>query len=224
MPFFKKKKEGPEQMETGWQFYARPTTLEPPGTVFRLDKVGKKFTVDHLKVKIEEGSEAEVSTVREIETTVGILARFFGLKSFDVKAGAGRVKRLKFSMTDPVRQVTTDYAVRDVIGPFLKEWQFLKDCRYFLIREARTASAMKYLLTKDLFADLGGEATINAAIQAGANIKAKIQDTVEIDQQFGDKMRVMFLAEEIQPIARFIGYGPEVVLGPVREVLIWEES
>jgi ribosomal protein S15 len=64
-----------------------------------------KVTRKELPIKPQEGPEGEVSTEREIETTAGIIGRFVGIKSFDIKAGAGRGKHLKFSMSDPVRQV-----------------------------------------------------------------------------------------------------------------------
>lgn len=225
MPFFKKKKEGPEALDAGWQFYSRPTTMDPPGTVFRVDKEGVKYPVHRLGLAIEEGKEAEIHLESEIETTASILTRFFGLRSFDVKAGAGRVKRLKFSMSEPVREVTTDYTVSKSMGLFLKEMPYKAGNRYFLIRAARTATAMKYLLSQELAADLGGEVAITEAIKAGAKIKAGTQGIVEIDQKFEERMRVMFLPEEIMPVrAGLSSKQPELGLRPVSEVLIWEEG
>ncbi len=225
MPFFRKAKSEPEPLlDPGWQFYSRPTTMDGPGTVFRIDGAGKKFTVQRLELKIERGNEAEISMERVIETEAGILARFLALHSAGAKAQAGHVRRLKFSLGNPIMEVTLDNDVRDAVDKFKKHLDYDVHQRYFIIRAARSASSMKYQLSHELVGELGGTAEIEGAIEAGINVRAGAEGLVQIDQHFQKQMRVMFLPEEIKVIAAGLSRAvPELGLKPVREVLHWTE-
>ena len=50
--------QAPDLLDPGWQFYSRPTELEAPGTVFRIDAAKRRYIVDSLTVQIQKGDEA----------------------------------------------------------------------------------------------------------------------------------------------------------------------
>lgn len=220
----KKKQEEEVPLETGWQLYASPTTLDPPGTVFRIDGSGKRFIYERLQVDVEKGPEAAARIASSIETKAGVLARFLGL-DVGARAGVGHTSTLEFEITEPEHEVTTDTAIRKVVRAFLKRLEYSAGNRYFLIRESRSATAMKYRLADQLLAEMGGQAAVAQAATAGATLGTSRQGTYELVQKFPQRMRVMFLAEEIRPVsAGLAGEAPELGLVPVNEVLVWEEG
>ena len=73
-------------LEPGWQFYTRPTSLEPPGTVFRIDKEGRRFAVAEIPTEKTTGTEAFGTTSMAIRTNTQILPKFIGGRA-DVAAG-----------------------------------------------------------------------------------------------------------------------------------------
>src|SRR5690242_17333458 len=65
-------------LEPGWQFYTRPTSLEPPGTVFRIDKEGRRFVVGEIPAASTTGTEAFGAMSVAIRTQTRMFARFIG--------------------------------------------------------------------------------------------------------------------------------------------------
>jgi hypothetical protein len=79
---FGKRKQGtPDVLDNGWQLYAKPTTLDPVGTLFRIDDAGCRYEVDHIAVDIREGREASARVRQLLWAQVGFFARFLGLDS-----------------------------------------------------------------------------------------------------------------------------------------------
>lgn len=225
MKFFKK---GPDTkpddvLEKGWQFYHRPTVLEPVGYIFRIAKDGTRYHVDTLTVESDRGAEAAGRIERQIDLGAGILARLLGIGPH-VDAGAQSAETLTFELADPERETTSDASLDRVIDPFLSKLKYRTDNRYFLIRDCRWASGMTYRLSKERVAKLGGEATINEALALQGHVKAVSERLYEIDCKFPEKMRVMFLPEEIGPTSAGLGGGePKLGLMPVTEPLVWHE-
>jgi len=67
--------------------------------------------------------------------------------------------------------------------------------------------------------------SLAASLGAGAKIGAGQGGLYEISQTFPERMRVMFLAEEIAPVKAGLA-GGQPVLGriPVRHPLVWTEG
>ena len=225
MGFFKKKpqKQSCQILQTGWQFYHRPTTLEPIGTVFRIDPNRRRFIVDKLDVESRRGKEVSEYLEDQIELGAGILARLVGVGP-EADTNAKIAEKIIFSLIEPEREVTTDRALDDVLQPFLQSLNYRIDNRYFLIRECRWAKAMIYRLSKERIIALGGEATVNEALKVKGKLNAVREGFFEINCTFEEAMQVMFLPEEVQPISAGLGSGvPELGLVPVNEPLVWEE-
>ena len=84
-------------LEPGWQFYPRPTSLEPPGTVFRIDKEGRRFAVTEIPTAITTGSEAFGAQSVAIRTNARMLAKFIGRRANVVAGQQGdRLETLEF--------------------------------------------------------------------------------------------------------------------------------
>ena len=212
-------------LEEGWQLYAKPTTLEPVGTLFRIDDSGRRFLVDHVAVEAQEGAEAAAKVQQRIQANVGFFARFLGLDSYSGKLSGEDAETFEFEIVNPVRQVVLDAVMDLAMAPVLSSLKYRVDNRYYVIRETRSATTMTYRLTQAQLAEIGAEVSVAATVGAGAHVGAGRGGLYEISQTFPERMRVMFLAEEIKPVrAGLAGGEPELGRVPVRHPLMWIEG
>ena len=223
--FGSRRKRPDDFLPPGWQFYSRPTNLEPPGTVFRIDHEGRRFIVANLRPTIARGGEPGASKVERMETKAGFVARLLGLQPLGAHAGGGTARAFRFQIVDPVRESTSDEEMDKVLGPWLESMAFRKQNRYFVIRESRSASAMTFLLSDEEVGAIGGKLAIVAAAEGGLTLAARSTETSEITQAFPERLGVMFLAEEIAPVVAALA-GGEAALGrvAVSAVLDWVEA
>ena len=212
-------------LEEGWQFYNKPTTLEPPGTVFRIDPDKKRNLVHELEVKTLKGEEAFGRVETSIESNASIIASFLGLQNLSLGANAGKVEQVKMEMKNLVREVITDFDLDPILKPFLKEIDYRVKNRYYIIRQATTTDEIDFQLSKDQVLSLGGEASLRKAILAKGQVFRKKEKKYVLQQKFDNPMRITFLPEEIKPISAGLGgKAPELGLAPVRGVLNWDRS
>jgi hypothetical protein len=225
---FRRQQKRPDNMlPPGWQFYSRPTNLEGPGTVFRIDKDGTRFIVGRLAPVTDSGPEPGMSKVESIEMKIGIMARLLGLEAWNADVSGSKVKTLEFELTRPVRESTTDQNMDAVLKPFVAGMEFRPKNRYFVVREVRSAEAMKYRLSNDQLGELGGKAAVSAVLTVGTTLSAKSADVYDLAQTFPERLGVMFLPEEIVPATSALGgRETETELGrvPVERTLDWVES
>jgi hypothetical protein len=223
---FRKPQTRPDNMlAPGWQFYSRPSNLEPPGTVFRIDGEKRRYIVERLTPTVDSGPEPDAKKVEVIETQINILARLMGIQDANVEASGGKSKMLEFEIIEPERQATTDRNMDVVLNPFLNTLGFRADNRYYVIREARSATAMTYRLTGAQFGELGGETAVSTAVELGVKFESKGQNVYEVQQKFPERLAVMFLPEEIAPVRAGLGAGAsELGRIPVTGILEWRES
>lgn len=223
--FGSKKRDPAQVLEDGWQLYAKPTTLEPVGTVFRIDPKGVRFMVDQLDVTTQQGAEAAARVQQRVQADVGFFARFLGLDSGEGKLGVGHAETFDFEIVEPLRQVAFDAAMDQAITPWLPKLRYQADNRYFVIRETRSATAMTYRLTQSQAGEISAGASLAIALGAGVKVGAGQGGVYEINQTFPERMRVMFLAEEIVPVkAGLAGGAPTLGRVKVREPLVWRQS
>lgn len=219
------KREPAQVLEEGWQLYAKPTTLEPVGTLFRIDSEGRRFMVDQVAVETQEGAEAAAKVKQRVQANIGFFARFLGLDSYSGKLSAQDAETLEFEIVNPVRQVAFDAAMDRAMTPVLSGLKYRADNRYYVIREMRSATAMTYRLTQVQLGEIGGEMSLAVALGAGAKIGAGQGGLYEISQTFPERMRVMFLAEEIAPVKAGLAGGlPMLGRIPIRHPLVWSEG
>lgn len=213
-------------LDRGWQYYFTPTTLEPPGTVFRIDAQHRRYLVDTLPVQIQVGEEVFGEHTESVAANLGILVRFLGLKGVNVKVGTAKTERLVFKMDKPEREVVDDQDLDKVLRPFLKYLEYRVDNRYFVIRESRKATGITHHLTRSQVDDLGGEASLADSLALeGTLFESERSGEFLLQKKLDKPMRVMFLPEEIKPVsAGLAGEQPELGRVPVNETLVWEDA
>jgi hypothetical protein len=212
-------------LEAGWQLYARPTTLEPVGTLFRIDEKRRRFMVDKVAVETQEGTEAAAKVQQRLQANIGCFARFLGLDSYSRKLSAQTTEALEFEIVSPFRQFAFDAAMEKAMAPVLARLEYRAGNRYYVVREARSATAMTYRLTQAQLGEIGGAAWLAVALGTGAKVSKGQGGRYEVDQTFSQRVRVMFLAEEILPVKPgLVGRQPVLGRRPVREPLVWSEG
>ena len=223
--FGRGKRKPTKILEEGWQLYSKPTTLEPVGTLFRIDDSGHRFLVDQVVVDTEQGSEAVAKVRQRVNANLGFFARFLGLDSYSAKLGSRDAETFEFEIFNPMRQVATDAAMDRAMTPVLASLKYRADNRYYVIRDTRSATAMTYRLTQAQAAEISGEVSLAVAVGAGVQVGAGQGGLYEINQSFPQRMRVMFLAEEIRPVrAELAGGKPTLGRVPVLHPLVWIEG
>lgn len=212
-------------LEDGWQLYAKPTTLEPVGTLFRIDDQGRRFMVDQVVVDTQAGPEAAARVKQRVQANIGFFARFLGLDSYGGSLSAQGAETLEFEIVEPMREYALDAAMDRAMAPVLTSLKYRADNHYYVVRDTRSATAMTYRLTREHVGKISGEVSLAVALGAGATVAADNDGVYEINQTFPERMRVMFLAEEIRPVKAGMA-GAEPVLGrvPVRHPLVWSEG
>jgi hypothetical protein len=132
---------------------------------------------------------------------------------------------LEFEIIEPERQSTTDLNIDAVLKPFFRAMEFRQNNQYYVIREARSATAMTYRLTSAQFGELGGKAAVTAAVELGMKLEAKGEGVYELLQKFPERLAVMFLPEELAPVRAGLGAGvTELGRVPVTSVLEWIDA
>ena len=209
-------------LEPGWQFYARPTSLEPPGTVFRIDNAGRRFEVTEIAPPIITGDEVFGAKREAVRTNAQILARFISGRDEAVAGQHGdRIETLEFEMFDVQKEVTTDMAVMKLLQDFRAHVDYRRENRYYVIRESRSALALRYSLSDALADSLAGKAGLDKMVKGDAGLSYKRDGAYVLDQKLPTRMRVMFLAEEITPSQGISNGKPQFETVPVTEPLVW---
>ncbi len=171
------------------------------------------------------GKEAVGRSSKSSQASIGTLVSLFGLDKIGIGAKGNKVERLEFEITNPVKEVTTDMAIDEVLDPFLEQLEYRAENRYFIIREVRMASAMKYFLSEQLVNEISGGAPAIENIKVEGEFKRCKKGEYELHQTFDEPMRVMFLPDEIAPISVGLAESkPQLGLAPVTETLVWEEG
>jgi len=224
--WFRKRDKAPKGMlPDGWHFFARPTSLEPPGTIFRIDGERRRFRVHKLDPAVDSGPEPGMRSFDTVDLRAGIVARLLGLETLGASGGGKQRKQVEFELKEPVRESTTEEAIDRVLKPYLSKMEIRKRNRYFVVRETRTATAMTYRITKELLGELGGEGAVDGLGELGLELSAGRSGVYDLCQEFPQRLAVMFLPEEIAPVGQGLG-GDETELGrlPVTAPLEWTEG
>jgi hypothetical protein len=208
-------------LEFGWQFYERPTSLAPPGTVFRITRAGKRYDVGEIQPPTMTGAEAFGTTSLTVRTTARMIGRFLA-GSGSVGERGNRVETIEFVMYDVQREVTTDMGVADVLTAFRSKVKYEDNSRYYLIRESRSATAMRYSFSEEVVNSLQGEGGLEKLVKSNTGLSYEKRGSYVVDQKLPQRMRVMFLAEEIIPRDSLVGTTPRFQVVPVTEPLVWQ--
>jgi len=209
----------------GWQFYSNPTTLEPPGTIFRIDPDQQRYIVESLPVTFSTGEEAVGKLEESITADSNIVARFIGLANVEAGLGAQKTEHFVYEVTGPVMEIVSDVELEKTLPAFIEKHNFRQGHRYFVIRQARKVTAMRYRLTNKQVNDFGGEASVGKHLSAqGKVFSSDSNGQYVLEENFKSPMRIAFLPEEIRALtASLADAKPQMGLVPVREVLSWKD-
>lgn len=215
----------PEAFDRGWQFYTRPTTLEPPGTVFRIDPDKRRYMVGALDIEPTCGEEEAAAMHRRIETTLGAVLRFLGFDRFGGGGKLSAVEQLSFSLSEAEREALDDMMIQAPLAAFLEQLPYRADNRYFLIRECLSATSMTFELSKEQAAKVEAKAQISKVGEVGASAGRQAERAFSFPSSFPKRMRVAFLPEEItRTRSNLAGGPPSLGLVRVDEALVWEDA
>jgi hypothetical protein len=210
------------QLPGGVQFYANPTALEPPGTVFRIDPNRAQYLVKQLEVTVQSAPEASGAWRETVRASTGVLAQLLGVAPVALKAGSERTEEVAFELSGVVREVTFDSDLDAAVEMFRRE-KYRADNRYFIIRECWLAKSINYNFRERYILDLGGEAVLKQLTAKGALLSRSRSGEYVLKKKFETPMRVLFLPEEIKPISAALGRElPRLDRVQVTGPLVWE--
>jgi hypothetical protein len=210
-------------LETGWQFFAYPNTLETVGFVFRIGGDGIRLPVAFLAPNVIQGQEAGIHVHQRFEVKASVLARFLNLIDLSADTSVGHKRTLNFEIKEPIRTLTTDAAIEAELEPFLEGFRPDEDSSYYVIRQTRSATSMTFRFGSDLMAELGGEAKVSANLCAGAKLNLGSETAYEIDAKFPERLLVTFQPERIVRISAGLAKAGSYGLAPVTKTLEWRE-
>ena len=210
----------------GWQFYSNPTTLEPPGTIFRIAPDKQRYIVDSLPVTISSGEEAMGKLEESITADSNIVAHFIGLVNAEAGVGTQKTEHFVYEVDGPVMEQVSDVELEKTLPAFLEKHNLRQGHRYFVIRQARKVNAMRYRLTNKQVDDFGGKAAVGEKLTAqGKVFSSDSNGQYILEENFKTPMRIAFLPEEIRTIRASLGEArPQMGLVPVTEVLSWKDA
>jgi hypothetical protein len=184
----------------GWQFFPKLTSGDPPGTIFRITPQKQRIYVGVTKnVPIHQSEEIQGRITQKIEAKTDMLARILSL-NIQSNLASSQNEDLVFEMSESVRETTHDEDIDPLINKKFKNLTIRDEDRYFVIRETSATKQITFQLKRDQVDRLGGENIIKANIEGKATVFSKKDATTyELKRKFGQLMRVMFSAEEIQP-------------------------
>jgi hypothetical protein len=217
----------PSLLDPGWQFYSRPTDIEPPGTIFRIDANRVRYQVDTVDVPTQVGQEAFGRHEESVEAGLGVVARFLGVNA---KLGGNTKERLVYALDGVTHEVAEDADLDAALAPVLAALQYRADNRYFVIRECRKAKSISHHLTRNQVTELGGDASVSQyAKLEGTLFEQKNDGEYVLEKALDPPLRVMFLPEEIRPVSAGLapdktGRAPILDRVPVRGALLWEKE
>jgi hypothetical protein len=227
--FFKKKKsltDPSKVLENGWQFCTKPTEFDKPGTIFRIDRDDIRYEVAEVPIEIKKGAEVFGNSTQTRHLGIGIISRIFGITGFtaNLNLNFNTDFELTFCMNNVVHEQTNDKDIDNVLPNFREKINYRADNRYFFIREARKCKGMTYFLTDGQVSQLGGDINIEKGLSFNGNLyKMDKKNGYQLTGDFQKYLRVMFLVEEIMPIANNLN-SDDVIFGraKVQRPLDWK--
>ncbi len=182
----------------------------------------KKFWVKQLDVKIHPSEECVGKYTRK--ATMDILLRFHGLKNIGITGKAQKVQQLVFEMKEPTGEATYDAD----LDPMLNKWiesprfEFRRDDRYYVIRDATKTKAIHYELTQDQVELLKENTTLaNDLLKQNVKLSSNESQQFVLPQEFSEEMRIMFNAEEVK--MKLVNGKIKLSHHPVKGRLEWTE-
>ncbi len=149
---------------SSWNCLAAPTAFDGPGSIFRVTPDGTKFTVADFapQAGIQKQPFVAPTATQTVDVGVGVAAQIIGVPVSADIAASNKV-RVTQSFGGAEEHNTTDDAVRGIIGDFYARADLDRTQRYYLVRRAIVARAIKYDFDRDFSASLGLDVAVEVA-------------------------------------------------------------
>lgn len=188
----------------GVQCFLVPSEHYKPGTVFRIDEQGETWVANRRlaeQISTSDGNAALGTISGKQSVNIAVLASLLNLakpgeKLAQINASVARTRTLDVQVSDLKLEITDDQDIDGVLKWFADVEKKPKN-RYFVVREAYTATAMGLKVTKELKADFGGEAIFDQAIEATPRLTYDPRASYDLTAPFPSRLRVCIKPERL---------------------------
>lgn len=194
----------------GWQCMLVPSSFDGPGTIFSVDKGGVKYHLVDLSSQPEVAvstSPAAMGEYRETETLgtniiLDLLDKAIPGARASLSADAGHTRTTDIEYSNLTYEVTYQTATDFAEKWFNQNIRPDNGTRYYFVREAYSAGAVKYDLSDNDVASLGGEAQVRNLLSGkGTLVNAKDSSSYQLTQDFSPKLRTCILPYEFEIVS-----------------------
>lgn len=208
--------------------YTIPTTADPPGTIFRINKDKQRFLVADLSknIKINRSEVSIPEYKRNKEAGFSFLTKVFRKIGVikDASADIGYTDASSFAMNvdKAILEATSDNILIKIKKALPKDRD--PNSKYYIIRESISAKAIKYKISNDVVSKVGGSAHIATITKGNANVKWNHDNGYFLEKIYKTPHRILFKAERIDFAIGGLGGSDDIRLTPVNKQLLWHEE
>ncbi|MGE5537148.1 MAG: hypothetical protein ACM30I_00910 [Gemmatimonas sp.] len=186
----------------GWNCLAAPTAFDGPGSIFRVDPRGAKYTVGDYGARagIVTSPFANLTATQTVKVNAGIVAQILRI-GLGVNAGAHRDYTVTQTFGGAKALNTTDDGVQQILDDFAKRRDIRANNRYYLVRGAVAATRVTYDFDSDIAADFGADVAIKVA-HVTPSATYSNREGFRYDSSFEPPVYTCVLAEELSPETR----------------------
>lgn len=204
----------------GFETFPTPRTFDGPGTVFRIDRTGKRHFVAHLPVKVSGphaealATSADVSSV-SIHAVAQLLANPSAFQNVAGSAGANSSALQTVDLGTGNRSRTDEGEMDAAIRA--STFEFKPGNRYYVVREAIAVGKIEYVFAEWVGTNASLMATLKSIATGTAGITWQDAAARRMSQTFTTPHYLFFLPDEIFPPAPgvFEGTGSTRSRAPV---------
>jgi hypothetical protein len=186
----------------GFEAFATPRSFDGPGTIYRLDKDGKRFLVASLDVvNAVRGKEVIPKFTSSRDLSISQLLESIGVAAAKLPANANinmtSSRKTSLETTNGDRKEIADGDILTVLNKWKASTKPIEDNKYYLIRATIASDNVDYKVDKSwlFYAKLDLSILNLAGYKGSANSKS--EDTLELESRFDEKMNIWFKAERI---------------------------
>lgn len=207
--------------------FPTPRTFDAPGTIFRIDREGHKFTVMQLQVPVSKGNEALTSYTESGAWTLKGLLHFLSLHNSKVSSDANMNLNhaVKVKLSGGLRERTLDTDVDAAIQR--SQLAFRGDSKYYIIRETIAVSAIDYDFEENVDTNTGVSAQLLSFFRQlpAGKVDYVLSSTSQrsLNLVFKAPHRLFYTVDLVNREAKGL-LASEISRTPVNENLIWTEE
>lgn len=190
------------ELDPGFRVFPTPRTFDGPGTLFRIDQKGTKYSVGKLNARVDKaGSETLPSSMKNVSWSASALVTFLGVarKLQDIKGSADLNSALDstISFGEGERETTYDADVDKALREQQSSFKHWADSRYFVIRETISVSSVNIVVDRSGSARVEAKAAVTKLVDGHGGINWNSSSRDSLVKEFSTPHRIFYTAEEI---------------------------